>query len=65
MSKKQDYIVLDARAMHDMDDATVFGFARSLEEAREICHSNGEGVIYHNSLPNLNEGDFVEYVPAQ
>lgn len=62
MSEKSKFIVMDGRAMNDMDDAIVLGFAHSIQEARELALSNGDGVIYRNTLPQLTEDAFVEYV---
>lgn len=40
------YIVYDARAMYDVDAATVFTTADTLHEARRDAKGYGGGVIY-------------------
>lgn len=63
------YIVYDGRAMYDVDEASVFCTADSLDEAITDAKDYGEGVVYRydidpkDGVTLINE-EFMEYVNA-
>ena len=56
------YLIMDGRAMTDIDKATVLCCAATLEEAREDAKDFGEAVIVSNESENITEKDIIEYI---
>ncbi len=61
--KQPKYLIFDARAMTDLDGATVITSANTIEEARQDVKDFGQDAcIFSNESENLTEKDFIEYV---